>query len=88
MYTIYIKPDLKKTFHKLSKKNPKQFKIIMKKLREIVVNPYRYKNLKAPLNDWKRVHIDSSYVLAFSIDEDNKQVVLEDYDHHDNIYRH
>jgi mRNA-degrading endonuclease RelE of RelBE toxin-antitoxin system len=34
----------------------------------------------------RRVHF-GSYVLVFSIDEKNKTVVLEDFDHHDEIYR-
>jgi len=58
-----------------------------KKSQEIVINPHRYKNLRAPLNHWKRVHIDNHFVLTFSIDEDRKTIILEDYDHHDNIYK-
>jgi hypothetical protein len=27
-------------------------------------------------------------VLLFSVDEESKSVTLEDYDHHDNIYKH
>jgi len=37
---------------------------------------------------WKRhVHIMGSFVLVYSVDEARKTVVLEDYDHHDKIYR-
>ena len=36
---------------------------------------------------WKRVHIDKHFVLIFSVDEENKIVALEDYDHHDKIYK-
>ena len=88
MYTLKIKPDLEKTFKKLAKKNSKQAEIILKKIDEILSNPHRYKNLRAPLNDWKRVHVDKHFVLTFSVDEDSKTVTLEDYDHHDNIYKH
>jgi YafQ family addiction module toxin component len=88
MYTLKIKPDLEKTFKKLAKKNSKQAEIILKKIDEILSNPHRYKNLRAPLNDWKRVHVDKHFVLTFSVDEDAKTVTLEDYDHHDNIYKH
>ena len=42
----------------------------------------------APLNDWKRVHVDKHFVLTFSIDEESSTITLEDYDHHDNIYKH
>jgi YafQ family addiction module toxin component len=87
MYEIYVKPSVDKIFAKLSKKDPKQLEIIYKKLTEVVLNPHRYKNLRAPLNAWKEVHIDSHFVLAFSINENLKLVELEDYDHHDKIFK-
>ena len=87
MYKVDPRPHLDKLFLKLEKKNPKQMKIIDKKVEEIVKNPHRYKNLRAPLNCWKGVHIDKHFVLTFSINEETKTVVLEDYDHHDNIYK-
>jgi YafQ family addiction module toxin component len=88
MYSLKVKPDLEKTLKKLAKKNDKQVEIILKKVEEILVNPHLYKNLRAPLNDWKRVHVDKHFVLLFSIDEKSNSVTLEDYDHHDNIYKH
>ena len=87
MYDIGTSKHIDKIFLKLSKKNPKQMKIIDKKVEEIIKDPHRYKNLRAPLNTWKRVHIDKHFVLAFSIDEETKTVILEDYDHHDNVYK-
>ncbi len=86
MYTLAVRDGLDKTLRKLSKKNPKQLEIIFKKAEEILKQPQHYKNLRAPLQHWKRVHIDASFVLAFSVDELAKVVTLEDYDHHDNIY--
>ena len=86
MYSLDIKPELMKKLEKLSKKNKKQVEIILKKADEIVINPHRYKNLRLPLNRWKRIHIDKHFVLTFSIDEETKTVILEDYDHHDVIY--
>ena len=88
MYTLKINPDLEKTLKKLAKKNRKQVEIILNKVDEILVNPHRYKNLRAPLNEWKRVHVDKHFVLVFSVDERSKSITLEDYDHHDNIYKH
>ena len=67
--------------------DPKQAESIAKKSEEIVIDPNRYKNLRYPLNNWKRVHIDRHFVLTFSIDEETKTVILEDYDHHDKIYK-
>ena len=87
MYNIGTSKDIDKIFLRLSKKNPKQMKIIDKKVEEIVKDPHRYKNLRAPLNKWKRVHIDKHFVLAFSIDEETKTVILEVYEHHDKVYK-
>ena len=87
MYSLKIKEELDKTFLKLAKRDPIKLQIINKKIKEVLEDPQRFKNLRAPLNNWKRVHIDSHFVLAFSVDEKTKTVTLEDYDHHDNIYK-
>jgi YafQ family addiction module toxin component len=88
MYSLAISPSLKKKLAKLGKKDPKLAEIIFKKVGEIVQDPHQYKNLRAPLQEWKRVHIDKHFVLTFSIDDDSETVVLEDLDHHDSIYKH
>lgn len=87
MYNLDIRPSLKKKLVKLGMRDPKQAENIAKKSEEIVIDPNRYKNLRFPLNNWKRVHIDRHFVLTFSIDEETKTVILEDYDHHDKIYK-
>ena len=87
MYLLDIKPELDEKFNKLIKKNKKQYEIIMKKVEKILENPNHYKNLRTPLQNWKRVHIDNNFVLAFSVDKNTKTVTLEDYDHHDKIYK-
>lgn len=87
-YILDIKPSLRGILKKITKKDPKKVEIIMKKVDEIVKDPHRYKNLRSPLQDWKRVHIDKHFVLCFTIDEEDKVVTLVDYDHHDNIYKH
>lgn len=87
MYRLFIKPELERELAKLAKKNPKQVEVILKKADEILENPYHYKNLRAPLNQWRRVHVDSHFVLCFSVDEKTRAVTLEDYGHHDKIYK-
>ncbi len=87
MYTLSIKPSLDAQFKKILQKDKKQMEIIFRKIEEILENPQRYKNLRAPLQHLKRVHIGKSFVLLFSVDENTKVVTLEEYDHHDVIYR-
>lgn len=86
MYNLRIRKTVEKIFHKIAKKNPAQLEMINKKIKDIRKNPLRYKNLKSPLNHLKRVHIDKSFVLVFSIDESDRIITIEDFDHHDNIY--
>lgn len=87
MYNYALRKTVEKTFFKLAKKNPKQLEIIYDKIEEIRRDPHRYKNLKSPLQHLKRVHIGKSYVLVFSVDDANNLVIIEDYDHHDKIYK-
>lgn len=87
MYSVKSRKHVDKIFSKLAKKKSKQLKIIQKKLEEIVKNPYHFKPLKRPLHNRRRVHIDKSFVLIYSIEEKDKAIVLEDYDHHGNIYK-
>lgn len=86
MYTLSTKPIIDKIFEKLSKKNPKQMDIIVKKIEQILENPDHFKPLRGNMKGIRRVHIDKSFVLIYEIDEDNKIVTLLDYDHHDKIY--
>lgn len=86
MYNLKIRAELDSKFEKLAKKNKKQLEIILNKADEIIQDPHRYKNLRAPMNHLKRIHIDKHFVLVFSVDEDAKIVTLEDYAHQDNIY--
>ncbi len=87
MYSLDISPELDKKLAKLFKKNKKQYEIILKKAQEIILNPQHYKNLRAPLQYLKEVHIDKHFVLTFSVDEHTKTVRLEDFDHHTVIFK-
>lgn len=88
MYSIDITSHLDGILNKLLKKNRKQYELIFRKIPQILRNPHRFKNLRSPLQRLKRVHIDQHFVLTFSVDEKSKTVTFEDFDHHDNIYRH
>jgi YafQ family addiction module toxin component len=85
-YNLEILPDLQKKLQKLGKKNRNLLINIDKKVQEIRINPYHYKNLNYPLNDLRRVHIDKHFVLVFKINDNSKTVILVDFDHHDKIY--
>ena len=88
MYNLEIKEEAHNLFKKLSKKNPKQLKIIDKKIKEIRENPnHIYKFLRKPLQSFNRVHIDKHFVLIFKIDHARKTIIIYYFDHHDNVYK-
>jgi YafQ family addiction module toxin component len=86
MYTIAVRKHLDKKFLRFRKRNPSLLSAIDKKISEIASNPHHFKNLEAPKQHLKRVHIGDKFVLLFSVDETNKMVILEDFEHHDVVY--
>lgn len=87
MYEIEINDRLRRKFHGTEKRQRFQLLAINKKVLEIRENPHRFKPLRNTMRGFRRVHIDKSFVLVYSIDEPRKTVILEDFDHHDKIYR-
>jgi len=87
VYKLAIKKSLDKKFKKIKKKDIEMLKLINQKVQEILDNPYRFKSLKKPLQNKRRVHISGSFVLIYEVNEDEKIVTLIDFDHHDNIYK-
>jgi len=87
VYKLAIKKSLDKKFKKLKKKDIEMLKLINQKVQKILDNPYRFKPLRKPLQNKRRVHIGGSFVLIYEVNEDEKIVTLIDFDHHDNIYK-
>ncbi|MBU4069747.1 MAG: addiction module toxin RelE [Nanoarchaeota archaeon] len=88
MHTLEIKEEADKIFSKLSKKNPKQLRIIYKKIQQIRANPdHSYKFLKNPLQMFNRVHIDKHFVLVFKLDQIKKTLTIYYFNHHDTVYK-
>lgn len=89
MYGIQRTKDFKKQLKKVKDKQSQEN--IKSKIGEIANtvedNPDHYKNLKRPMQKYKRAHVNNSYVLIFRIDKENKKVIFFDYDHHDKIYK-
>jgi len=86
MYIIQVRKEVEKVLKKLAKKDKVSSIYILKKIKEIQENPYRFKPLKKPLQGFWRIHI-GNYVLIYSIDESNKKVIIEKYKHHDEVYK-
>lgn len=86
MYRLAIKEGLDKKFKKLQKKNKEMLRLVDRKVQDILADPYRFKPLKKPLQNKRRVHVGGSFVLVYEANEKEKLVTLMDFDHHDNIY--
>ena len=80
---VEFRKDVEKIFQKIAKKNPKQLERIINKIEEIKLNPHHYKNLRKPLQQYKRVRIES-YVLVFSVKKD--ALIIEAFEHHNHVY--
>ncbi len=89
MRKFSLEENLRKTIDKIAKKDKVLYLALMKKMEEILncsdVN--HYKNLRRPLQDFKRVHVKSSFVLIFKYFQAEDKIVFYDLDHHDQIYR-
>lgn len=87
MYKLAVKESLDKKFKRLQKKDKEMLRFIDRKVQDILENPYRFKTLRKPLQNKRRVHVGGSFVLIYEINEKEKIVTLFDFDHHDNIYK-
>ncbi|MBA7696242.1 hypothetical protein ES703_104885 [subsurface metagenome] len=87
MYKLAVKESLDKKFKRLRKKDKEMLRFINRKVQDILEDPYRFKTLRKPLQNKRRVHVGGSFVLIYEINEKEKIVTLFDFDHHDNIYK-
>ena len=91
MFEFNLSDELKLIIKKLAKKDKKKVEIINKKIKEIINSDNQtiqhYKNLRNDLKDYKRVHIQRSFVLTFKVDITNNFILFTDFDHHDKIYK-
>lgn len=88
MREFSIEEHLNKILSKLSKKDKETYEAMFSKMQEVLTSPdvNHYKNLRAPLQHLKRVHIGGSFVLVFQYVVSEDKIIFVDFDHHDNIY--
>jgi YafQ family addiction module toxin component len=87
VYKLAIKDKLDKKFKKLQKKDKEMLRLIERKVQDILEDPYRFKPLRKPLQNKRRVHVGGSFVLIYEVNEEEQIVTLFDFDHHDNVYK-
>ena len=83
--------ELEETLDKLFKKDRKRYEAIMKKAEEIASRDLAtiefYKNLMHGKKEYKRVHIDRSFVLLFKVFKEEKFILFDKFGHHDDVYK-
>ncbi len=89
MRKFSIEQNLQNNLNKAIKKDRVLYESVMNKISEVIncsdVNHYR--NLRSPMQEFKRVHIKGSFVLIFKYDQNEDKVIFYDLDHHDYIYK-
>jgi mRNA-degrading endonuclease RelE of RelBE toxin-antitoxin system len=62
-------------------------RLVEKKVKDILTDPHRFKPLRKPMQNKRRVHVGGPFVLVYEINEKEHLVTLVDFDHHHNIYK-
>ena len=76
-----LKKDIKRLL-----KNNKTLEIALEKaINRVLLNPEHFKPLRWPLENTRRVHVLSSFVLVYDIKRDSVRLLR--FDHHDNVYK-
>ena len=79
MYRLAVKESLYKKFKKLNNKDKELLRQIDNKIRDILEGPQRFKPLRKPLQNKRRVHVGGSFVLIYEVNEKDKIVTLCDF---------
>lgn len=91
MFDFDLSEILEKKLIKLSKKDRVLVIIFRRKLREVISNDLktidRYKNLKKPLQDFKRIHLTDNFVLLFQVSKKDNHIRFADIKHWDKAYK-
>ena len=88
MFSFDITDHLRKKLSKIGKKDKVLAKVFYRKLKEVISRDEKsinsYKNLKSPLNEYKRIHLTDNYILLFKIER--KKIIFIDIKHRDKVY--
>lgn len=87
-FDFEISERLRQTLAKLARKDRKLAVAVNKKIRQIInadnSSIEHFKNLRKPLNRFKRVHV-GSFVLIFRVK--GNTIIFEYFVHHDKAYK-
>jgi len=86
MYECEIKGKLDKKLQKMAKRERISYRAIVKKIEQIVEDPYLGKPLHGLLKGKRRIQM-GHFVLIYEVDEKGHKVAFLDFAHHDDAYK-
>jgi len=69
MYKLAVKESLDRKLKRLRRKDKELLRMIESKVNHIQADPYRFKPLRKPLQNKRRVHVGGPFVLVYEINE-------------------
>ena len=88
MFSFDISDHLRKKLRKLASRDKVLCQIFYKKVQEIISRDeatiHAYKNLRSPLNEYKRIHLTDNFILLFAVQ--GKHIVFVDIRHWDSVF--
>ena len=89
MFSYDITDILRKKLEKIGKKDKILALNFYKKVQEIIYRDSKsinmYKNLKSPMNTYKRIHLTDNYILLFAVEKNH--IIFIDIKHWDDVYK-
>lgn len=90
MFEFDLSDELREEVGKLSRKDCVLAEALKKKIKEVVSRDSEtidfYKNLRHPLEEFKRVHV-GSFVLKFKVYKERNFILFVSFMHHKDAYR-
>ncbi|MCM2325880.1 MAG: hypothetical protein NDI94_05425, partial [Candidatus Woesearchaeota archaeon] len=87
MFRFDITERLEKKLRKLGKRDKILAEIFRRKVMEIINQDKKtinsYKNLKSPMNEYKRIHLTDNFILLFKADLEKEHILFMDILHWD-----
>ena len=81
-----VSEEFERDYRKTCRRNAGFRRAVDAKVDQILVDPLRFKPLRAPVQGLRRVHVAGSYVMIFEPDLARKAVRFLRLAHHDEAY--
>jgi len=84
-FSLFLAPRYKSAVARIKRKKPDLLLSLERGITKLLRNPELGKPLRHTLRNYRRIHIEGSFVLLYEIKQN--EVRLIDFDHHDRIYK-